>query len=123
MKRDSGAAVAYLLAACSVGFVLAGALLGPACTHAPPVLSPPDVMVPPVADAAPEPDAPPSDDCAADCRAWRAQGCSEGNPTAAGATCEAVCRNLADAGIDSAHQLSCATSATATCATHRACPY
>lgn len=122
MKRNSGAPVAYLLAACSISFALVGALFGPACAHAPPVLSPPDVMVPPVVDAAPESDAAPVDDCAVDCRAWRAQGCPEGNPTAAGATCEAVCRNLADAGIDSAHQLSCASTATS-CAIHRACPY
>ncbi len=120
MKRDSGAAVAYLLAALSAVFIFA-AVAAPGCTHTP-VKTPPDVMVPPVADAAPELDAAPGDDCAVDCCAWRAQQCPEGNPTAAGTTCEEVCRNLADAGIDSAHQLSCATTATS-CAQHRACPY
>lgn len=82
--------------------------------------NPSDVMV---ADAAPvDMDAAPADDCEADCRFWRKQGCPEGNPTAAGVTCEEVCRTTARKGIDTAHQLSCAETAT-DCNAHRACPY
>lgn len=63
-----------------------------------------------------------SDDCETDCRYWRALSCSEGAPTTAGTSCEAVCRNAAENGIDTAKQLSCAAKATS-CADHRACPY
>lgn len=62
------------------------------------------------------------DDCGASCAIWRARGCSEANPTPAGVSCESVCQNAADNGIDIAKQLSCAQSAT-TCAALRACPY
>lgn len=118
MKRDSGAAVVYLLASVTAFWIT----LGAACVSSNRLKLSPDVMVPPVADAAPERDAAPSDDCEADCRLWRAQGCSEGNPTATGMTCEQVCRNALDNGIDTAHQLSCAETASS-CAVHRACPY
>lgn len=96
-------------------------LLVAACSRNPAKV-PPDVMVPPVGDAGAEPDAAPSDDCEAACREWRRLGCPEGNPTAGGATCEAVCRNTSAAGIDSSKQLSCASKATS-CAALRACPY
>lgn len=63
-----------------------------------------------------------TDDCAADCAAWLQQGCSEGQPTSLGTSCTDVCENAWANGIDTSHQLSCATKAT-TCAVHRACPY
>jgi hypothetical protein len=119
MKRDSGAAVVYLLFAISACYVPLVFVIAYGCGRG--VSKPPrDVMV--LADAGSESDAEPADDCARDCRLWRAHGCPEGNPTAAGAVCEQVCRNSADAGIDTAHQLSCAEQATS-CAAHRACPY
>ncbi len=101
-----------------VFFAFAGAVFVD-CTHSPAV-SPPDVMVPPVDGAVL---VPATDDCSASCNEWRKRGCPEGNPTAGGLTCEDVCRNAADAGVDTAKQLSCASSAPNDCASLRACPY
>ncbi len=62
------------------------------------------------------------DDCGGACAIWRDRRCPEATPTPAGASCEQVCRNAAENGIDTAKQLSCAQSAT-TCAALRACPF
>lgn len=64
----------------------------------------------------------PSDECGEACQYWRGLHCPEGEPTPAGMTCEEVCRNAADNGVDIAKQLSCAHSSSS-CAAIRACPY
>ncbi len=43
---------------------------------------------------------PSSDGCAAACENLRRLGCEEGTPTPGGVSCEGVCRNAAESGID-----------------------
>lgn len=63
-----------------------------------------------------------TDDCAVACHYWRALDCIEGQPSPGGVSCEDACRAAADAGVDTAKQLSCA-STVKDCDALRACPY
>lgn len=77
-----------------------------ACTPLPP----PDPTPPP----APVTDA--SDDvlrapCESSCEAYRAFGCTEGEPTKKGTSCEEVCRNALTQNIDIAGSVGCTRAA------------
>lgn len=69
----------------------------------------------PSPDPAPQPAPTPSSACAAACARFAALGCQEAKPTAAGASCVAVCQNAEDSGVISlgpdcvAHADSCAS--------------
>jgi hypothetical protein len=79
--------LALLLAGCS------GCNSTPVPVTPEPAPTPTAPVPPPVADAGPAADAARGDACSKACAHLRALGCPDGQPTAAGSSCETVCRS------------------------------
>lgn len=83
--------------------LLASALLS-TCEVGPFPKPPPDPLPPSPWDARidagpPAPEPAPSSPCARACARFAALGCQEAQPTAAGASCAAVCENIESSGV------------------------
>lgn len=72
-------------------------------------------------DAAVLPDGALATPCEAICQAYRLLGCPEGEPTKKGHTCEAVCQNAAEEGIDLSGDVNACIIKAGTCQEARAC--